>query len=337
MSYKRSGAAKRVDSHGASTRSSREEKTPVSGAVDRRPSDMSKEARVIVGEGKLTVEQLLQRFSEEYEGLSKQLKIIARHIERNRDHLGLEGIRELAQHCEVQPSAVVRFAKHFGLSGFAEMQRIFRDGLAQYLEQSRSYETRIRKGIESGVGRLSSSEITDEFLRGNISGMQELRERLHGPRFDKAVNLLAETDAISICGSRRSFPVAVYLEYALQHTDKRITLISAMGGMQQGQVRSVRRGDVMVAISYTPYAQETIEVAQEVLTRGARLIAITDSRMSPLARGADVALIVQDHSTLGFRSLSSTMSLAESLFIALAYRLELSHSPVRRDVGARIR
>ncbi len=298
---------------------------------------MSREPHVIATDRKPTVEQLLQRISEEYEGLSKQLKIIAHHIERNRDRLGIEGIRELAEQCEVQPSAVVRFAKHFGLSGFAEMQRIFRDGLAQYLGQSRNYETRIRKGIESGAGRLSSVEIADEFLGGSIAGMQELQKRLHGPSFKKAVNLLAETDAISICGSRRSFPVAVYLEYALQHTDKRITLISAMGNMQQGEVRSVRKGDVMVAISYTPYAQETIEVAQEVLKRGARLIAITDSRMSPLAREADVALIVQDNSTLGFRSLSSTMSLAESLFIALAYRLELPHSPTGHDAVARIR
>jgi DNA-binding MurR/RpiR family transcriptional regulator len=292
---------------------------------------------MIASAGKPTVEQLLQRISEEYEGLSKQLKIIARHVEQNRERLGIEGIRELAQQCAVQPSAVVRFAKHFGFSGFAEMQRIFREGLAQYLGQSRSYQTRLRKGIESGAGRLSSVEITDEFLRGSIAGMQELRERLHGPSFNKAVNLLAATDAIAICGSRRSFPVAVYLEYALQHTDKRITLISAMGSMQQGQLRSVRKGDVMVAISYAPYAQETIEVAQEVRARGARVIAMTDSRMSPLARQADVALIVQDNSTLGFRSLSSTMSLAESLFIALAYRLELSHSPTRRDAVPRIR
>jgi DNA-binding MurR/RpiR family transcriptional regulator len=298
---------------------------------------MPREPRAIASDRTLTVEQLLQRISDEYEGLSKQLKVIARHIERNRDRLGIEGIRHLAEQCEVQPSAVVRFAKHFGLSGFAEMQRIFRAGLAQYLGQSRNYETRIRKGIESGAGRLSSAEIAGEFLGGSIAGMQELRERLHGPSFGKAVDLLAETDAISICGSRRSFPVAAYLEYALQHTDKRITQISAMGNMQQGQVRSVRKGDVMMAISFTPYAQETIDVAKAALKRGARLIAITDSRMSPLGREADVALIVQDNSTLGFRSLSSTMSLAESLFIALEYRLERSHRPGRRKAAIRRR
>jgi DNA-binding MurR/RpiR family transcriptional regulator len=278
----------------------------------------------------MTVDELLKRISDEYEGLSKQLKVIARHIEQNRNRLGIEGIQELAAQCEVQPSAVVRFAKHFGLSGFSEMQRIFRDGLAEQLSLSRNYETRIRKIIESGAGNLSSTEIADEFLGNSIAGMQQLQKGLHRPTFKKVVNLLAEADVIWIAGSRRSFPIAVYLDYALQHTDKRIMLMSGIGNMQYGQVRSIRKGDVMVAISYTPYAEETLKVAQQVVKRGARLIAITDSRMSPLAREAHLALIVPDNSTLGFRSLSSTMALAESLFIALAYRLELPHVSTRR-------
>ena len=279
---------------------------------------------------KLTVDKLLTRISSEYEGLSKQLKVIARHIEQNRHHLGIIGIQELAAQCEVQPSAVVRFAKHFGFSGFTEMQRIFRDGLARQLAPNRDYEARIRKVIESGGGNLSSVEIVNEFLGSGIAGMQQLRKRLDGPSFKSAVNLLARTETIWVAGSRRSFPVAVYLDYALQHTDKRIMLISAIGSMQFDQIRAVRKGDVMIAISYRPYAEETIKVAKEALKRGGRLIAITDSRMSPLAREAHVALIVEETSTLGFRSLSSTMGLAESLFIALAYRLELPNVAARQ-------
>jgi DNA-binding MurR/RpiR family transcriptional regulator len=292
---------------------------------------MTRPQTVAANDRKPSVDQLLQRISEQYDSLSRQLKAIARHIERNRDWLGIEGIRELAEHCEVQPSAVVRFAKHFGLSGFAEMQRIFRDGLAQHLAQSRNYETRIRKGIESGAGNLSSTEIAGQFLRGSSAGIQGLHELLDGPGFGKAVDLLAKADAIAIAGSRRSFPVAVYLDYALQHTEKRITLVSAMGSMQEGQARSVRKGDVLLAISYSPYAPETIEVVRQALDRGAQLIAITDSRMSPLAREAEVALIVHDTVTLGFRSLSATMILAESLFIALAYRLQLPSAAARLE------
>ena len=275
----------------------------------------------------LTVEQLLQRISREYESLSRQLKVIARHVEQHSDHLGLEGIQEVAAQCSVQPSAVVRFAKHFGYSGYTELQRIFRDGLSKQIAPNRNYKTRIREVIESGEGSLSAAEIAHEFLGGSITGMQELQNSLDDASFKKAVDLLAQTEVIWIAGSRRSFPVAVYLDYAFQHTDKRILLVNALGSMHEGQVRSVRPGDVMVAISFAPYADETIKVAQQAVQRGAQLIALTDSRMSPLAREAQVCLIVQDNSTFGFRSLTGTMGLAQSLFIALAYRLELPYRP----------
>ncbi len=274
---------------------------------------------------KLNVEQLIRHISSDYEALSKQLKVIARHVEQHRDHIGLDGIQEVARQCNVQPSAVVRFAKHFGYSGFTEMQAIFREGISRQLAPSRNYKTRIRDIIESGTGSLSSVEIANEYLAGSLAGMQELQSSMHAPTFKKAVDLLAESDCIWITASRRSFPIAVYLDYALQHTDKRIGLVSSMGSMQLGQMRSVRKNDVIIAISFSPYAEETISVAKLAVDRGAKLIAITDSRMSPLAKLAQVALIVQDNSTFGFRSLTSTMGLAQSLFIALAYTLELPY------------
>jgi DNA-binding MurR/RpiR family transcriptional regulator len=275
-----------------------------------------------------TVEQLIRRISDEYEALSKQLKIIARYIEQHKDHIGLDGIQQVALQCDVQPSAVVRFAKHFGYSGFSEMQAIFREGISRQLAPSRTYQSRIRDIISSdkaGSNNLSSTEIASEFLTGSLAGMQELKNSIGTPNFKKAVDLLAASDCIWIAASRRSFPVAAYLDYALQHTDKRIGLVTGIGGMQLGQMRSVRKNDVMIAISFSPYAEETVSVAKLAVERGAKLIAITDSLMSPLAKMAQTSLIVQDNSTFGFRSLTSTMSMAQSLFIALAYTLELPY------------
>jgi len=276
----------------------------------------------------------LERITAEYDGLSRQLKVIGRHVEAHRDHLGLDGIQTVAEQCGVQPSAVVRFAKHFGFSGFTEMQRLFRQGLSQQIAPGRAYNLRVRDVIEAGSASLEPAQIAHEFLHGSIAGMQELQQALDEAAFGRAVELLAETQAIWIAGSRRSFPVAAYLDYALQHTDKRIGLFSGLGSMQEGQIRSLRAGDVLIAISFMPYAEETVQVAQQAAQRGAKLIAITDSRMSPLAREAEATLIVQDSATFGFRALTATMGLAQSLFVALAYRLELSYRPTTL-VGAR--
>src|SRR5882672_5329279 len=124
------------------------------------------------------VERLLKQISGEYDQLSKQLKLIARYVEQHRDHIGLDGIQHVAQQCGVQPSAVVRFAKHFGFSGFTEMQKLFRDLLSRQLAPNRNYQARIREVIEAGSGTLSSRDIAYEFLSGNIAGMQELQNSL---------------------------------------------------------------------------------------------------------------------------------------------------------------
>jgi len=273
------------------------------------------------------VDALLAQIASQFESLSKQLKLIARYVEQHRDHLGLERIQDVAARCGVQPSAVIRFCKHFGFSGYSEMQKIFRDGIKQQIAPSGNYQSRIREVIEHAQGELSAADIAHEFIGGSIAGMQELQRDLHGSTFGDAVALLAAAETVWLVGARRSFPVAAYLAYALQHTDKQIQLVHGLGAMQHGQLRGLKAGDVMIVTSFAPYAEETVQMAQEAAERGARIIAITDSRMSPLAAGAAAALLVQESSTFGFRSLTNTMCLAQSLFIALAYQLELNYRP----------
>ncbi|SPT38350.1 transcriptional regulator MurR [Achromobacter denitrificans] len=203
------------------------------------------------------------------------------------------------------------------------MQQLFRDGMAQQIAPGRSYQDRIRDLIESTPENLSLSTLSHEVIGGGIASLEALSRDLDPKAFDAAVSLLEETPAVWVVASRRSFPVGAYLAYALQHTRKAVHWMSGLGHMQEGQLRSLGAGDVMIAISFIPYAEETVATVTEAVARGARVIAISDSQMSPIARVASATLVVQESSTFGFRSLTSTMSLVQSLFIALAYKLEL--------------
>ncbi|MNR58779.1 hypothetical protein D3C85_1798630 [compost metagenome] len=55
--------------------------------------------------------------------------------------------------------------------------------------------------------------------------------------------------------------------------------------------------------------------------------------MSPLARNASTVLTVKEGTAFAFRSMSSTISLCQALFIALSYRLELVIEETQ-DAGA---
>ncbi len=274
-----------------------------------------------------TTESFMAELAAQHHRLSKQLQRIGLYIEKHQDHISLERIQDVADHCSVQPSAVVRFCKHFGFSGYSELQALFRAGLSSQLAPGRTYQNRIRAVMEHEAGALSPAGIAHEFIGSAVAGLQELQRNLPEACLKEAVELLAQAPSIWLVGARRAYPVASYLAYALQHTDKPVQLVHFTGAMHSGQLRGLRSGDVLVAISYAPYAAETLDAAEQAVERGARLIAITDSRMSPLAQKAEVQLLVQESMAFGFRALSSTMALVQALFIALAYRLELDQKP----------
>lgn len=274
-------------------------------------------------------EALFRSMAVEFDKLSRQLKVIGTYVEQHRAQLGIQSIQQVADHCRVQPSAVIRFAKHFGFSGYTELQRLFRDGLARQISPSRDYQSRIRSAIELGAENLKSSAIAHALIGGSIAGMEELQRSLADPAFEGAVDLLFHAETVWLAATRRSFAVSTYLAYALQHTEKRVQHISAVGSIQEGQLRGLRANDVMVAISFAPYAEETESLVRQAHEKGAHIIAITDSSLSPLARLASASLLVNETSLFGFRALTNTMTVAQSLFMALAYRLELQYEPTK--------
>ncbi|NIE64076.1 MurR/RpiR family transcriptional regulator [Burkholderia sp. Ax-1719] len=273
------------------------------------------------------VDELMQRIAHEYEALPRQLKSIATYIEQNRASVMMDRTSDIAASCGVHPSAVVRFAQRFGFSGFSDLQAVFRQAYAGQGVSATSYQQRIRQLIDAKDGEASpelGGTVAREFIGACRSGLDELEAGLDDAQFDAAVQMLEHADNIYVIGVRRSFPVASYIVYALQHTRKRVHLISGLGGMYHEQIRSVKKGDVVVAISFAPYGKETQYCLRAAQQHQAKTLVITDSQLSPLARHADAQLYVKEGSAFAFRSLTSTFCLCQALFVALAYRLELN-------------
>ncbi|MDH4181440.1 MAG: MurR/RpiR family transcriptional regulator [Betaproteobacteria bacterium] len=275
---------------------------------------------------------LLARIAQEYDALPPKLASVARYVERHRASLMVDRVTEVAERCGVQPSAVVRFAQRFGYSGFSELQAVFRAQWSERAAPQATYQQRIRRMVADKRGALTPGAVAREFVAASASGLDELARDFDDAAFAAAVGLLERAQHIYVVGVRRSYPVAAYITYALQHVDKRVQLVDGTGGMVMEQVRSIGRQDAIVAISFTPYGKETLACVRHAHRRGAKAIVLTDSRMSPLARVADALLVVPEGSAFAFRSLTNTLCLGQALFVALAYRLE-SKIEETRDRG----
>lgn len=200
----------------------------------------------------INAERLLQLITQEYESLPRQLKRIASYMSQQSDRIMVDRISDIARECEVHPSAIVRFSQRFGFSGFSEMQALFREAYTHKTTPVQNYQQRIRSMIANKSQKASGGDLARECINATLSGIERLGLELDDAAFDKAVDLVVNADNIYVVGVRRSFAVADYLVYNLQHTNKRIHLVSGLGGSYREQMRSIRPNDLVIAISFTP-------------------------------------------------------------------------------------
>ncbi|MFJ2357301.1 MurR/RpiR family transcriptional regulator [Pseudomonas fluorescens] len=281
----------------------------------------------------INAERLLQLITHEYDTLPRQLKRIATYMSQQSDRIMVDRISDIARECEVHPSAIVRFSQRFGFSGFSQMQALFRSAYTHKASPVQNYQQRIRSMIANQSQPASDGDLARECIDATRSGIERLGHELDDVAFEKAVDLIVNADNIYVVGVRRSFAVADYLVYNLQHTHKRIHLVSGLGGSYREQMRSVRSGDLVIAISFTPYAKETQHCLRYARQQQANTLVLTDSQLSPLAKNANSLLLVNEGSALAFRSLSATLCLCQALFVAVAYRLELNVDEIHEQAG----
>lgn len=91
------------------------------------------------------------------------------------------------------------------------------------------------------------------------------------------------------------------------------------GGLATHIGRTIRKTDVLLAVSFRFYANEVVNVVEEAGQKGIDIIAISDSTLSPLAR---VLLPVPEHDYTFSRSLAVPMCLAQALVVAVAARVQ---------------
>ena len=270
------------------------------------------------------LESLRSAITSRYDDLSPRLKQVASFVLDNPNDIALETLAVNARRCDVQPSTIVRFAKVFGYSGATEMQRLFRDEILT-AAPSPSYSERIRQFHErsDSIDRMLPYNVMHEFAESNIIALEHLREAIRKEDLDRSIDLIQSAHTIYLAGVRRSFPVAAYLAYSLSHVEKRAFLLDGVAGMTSEQSWMLGAEDLLIAVSFKPYASETLAVVETAAANHVPMIAISDSRLSPVAKNADVCFEIKDAEVRQFRSLTASMCLAQTLVISYAYKFGL--------------
>lgn len=250
-------------------------------------------------------------------GLPKRLAQAAQYALSHPDEIALGTAANIASAADVQPSTLVRLARHLGYEGFSDFQTVFRERLKN---RASTYEERLLK-IEKGTsGDSYEGALLNGFLTAARQSIDSLSEAISPADFARCVSILGDADTIYLVAKRRAYPLAAHMGYAFGKLKIKSVMVDSANGIDPEIVQMATSRDAAIACSFSPYAPASVEQAQALASLGVPLISITDSALSPLVACSRQWLEVSEHDFAGFRSLSASMALAMALPVAIAER-----------------
>jgi DNA-binding MurR/RpiR family transcriptional regulator len=248
--------------------------------------------------------------------LPPQLKEAARWVIDHPADVALLTMREQARRAGIPPATLTRLAQRFGLKGYDEIRKLYAEAVRHRPENFR--------GRAKELLQRRDSEGDEALIQDIFSSLAQHLQALSTPnsiqRFTEAAEIIAKSKRVFCLGLRSTFSVAYNFHYVRSLLGSVSVLVDGPGGVATDTLRMIGPADVLLAISVKPYTRQTVQAARYASKRGTRVIAVTDSEVSPLAAVSSKTLIVQTETPSFFHTMTPAFAAIECLTALIAAR-----------------
>ena len=253
---------------------------------------------------------LINKIQSDLPGFSKGQKQIARFILEHYDKAAFMTASRLGSTVGVSESTVVRFATELGYDGYPHLQRALQ-------EMIRNKLTSVQR-MEVSSDRMGGRDVLQTVLHADMDMIRQTLDEIDRDAFQGAVDALIGAKRIYILGVRSSSALSSFVGFYFNLLFENVRLVHTNSVSEIfEQVLRVGPGDVVFGVSFPRYSKRTLSAMQYARDRGARVIALTDSRLSPLARVADHLLLARSDMASFVDSLVAPLSVINALIVAV--------------------
>jgi DNA-binding MurR/RpiR family transcriptional regulator len=220
-------------------------------------------------------------------------------------------VAELGRRASTSGATVVRLADRLGYDGWVGLQSAVRHEVDQQL---RPAAVRIR---ERTTGDVLSATATRE--AANVHATLDAVDR---SQFAEAVRLLADrSHTVRVLAGSAQAGIGALLADALDLLRDDIVLVGGSPPTVTRLLAHTQPGDVLVAIDLRRYERWALDAVAATVARDGVVVALTDSRLSPVAGPATIAFVVAAEGAGPFDSHVGTLALTNALVTGVATRL----------------
>ena len=242
---------------------------------------------------------------------SKGQRRIANAILTDYDKTAYMTAAKLGQAVGVSESTVVRFATELGFEGYPEFQHAVQELVRTKLTPNQR--------IEVSSARMGGANQFARIMEDEVGRIRYTAENLDHAAFSGAVDAINQAKKVYIMGVRSTSSIASFLHLNLSMICKDVCLVHARSSSEIfEQILDIGEGDVLFAISFPRYSARVEKAVRYAISRGAVVIALTDSPLSPIAQGAHYLLEAQSDMVSYVDSLVAPLAVVNALLAAVA-------------------
>ena len=258
---------------------------------------------------------LAARIQNRMDQFSKGQKRIAAYIGEHYDKVAFMTASKLGTTVGVSESTVVRFATEIGYKGYPELQQAMQ-------EMIRNKLTSVQR-MEVTANRIGDSDVLDFVFSQDIDVIRRTMEETSHDSFYQAVDAIVASRKIYILAARSALALGTFLSYYFNLLFENVLLVqSTSEGEIFEQMIRINEGDAVIGISFPRYSRKIAKAMSFAHDRGAKVIAVTDSPISPVALSADYQLLARSDIESIVDSLCAPLSLINALIVMTAIKKE---------------
>ncbi|MBT0962286.1 MurR/RpiR family transcriptional regulator [Denitromonas iodatirespirans] len=245
----------------------------------------------------------------------KALDVVARLVERP-EEVAVRSITELAASLGVNASTLSRLARTLGYAGFSDFQSVFRERVAGV--HGHFYSRQGHRLIDAEEGADDYVGVVVQLARESIANVESFLAQIDAAELRKVARLMARARRVRMYGVRQIHAVTSLLSYGLSLVRPDVSLLDSPGQGIAEALAQLGKGDVLVVSSVKPYSRRVVDVARIAADAGVVVVALTDSRASPLAARAAHVFFIPHQSSFISNSIGAYVVFCEGLINLVA-------------------
>ncbi len=258
-------------------------------------------------------DNLTSRINRHIDTMSKGQKKLAGFILANYDRAVFMTAAKMGKTVGVSESTVVRFATLLEYKGYPEFQKAM-ESLVQ--EKLNSIER-----IEVASGKMSRQEVLETVLKADAERIKLTLDNIDRKAFETTVDWLLDARRIYVVGVRSCTALADFLGFYLNIIFDNVKVISTNNFSEMfEQMIRINKKDCIIGISFPRYSMRTLKAMEFANDRNARVIAITDSKNSPLGLYSSCNLLARSDMASIVDSLVAPLSVINALIVSLCIK-----------------